>query len=60
MCLDKLHSKLIMHRDLSIENLNVKIKKTKSREGGSKEKVYITLSQFNLAHQLKKGHAVQQ
>ena len=60
LCIEKLHSKLIMHRDLSMDSVNIKIKKIKSSGAASKEKVYVTLNSFILANQLKKGHAVQQ
>ena len=61
LCVEKLHQKLIMHRDLSIDSVNIKIKKTKNiAKSAVKERVYVTLSQFSLAHQLKKDYAVQQ
>ena len=49
--IDKLHSKFMMHRDLRMESVTVKIKK---------ERLYVTLSSFNFAYQLKKNHTVKQ
>ena len=50
-CLDKLHAKFIMHRDLSVDSLTVKIKR-------EKERIYVTLCSFNFAYLLKKNHTV--
>ena len=47
--LSKLHSKYIVHRDLWMDAIKVKIKK---------RRIYLLLGHFDFALQLKKNHTV--
>ena len=49
--LEKLHSKYIVHRDLWMDAVKVKVKKSR---------IYLLIGQFDFSLQLKKNHTVQQ
>ena len=48
--LEKLHSKYIVHRDLWMDAVKVKVKKSR---------IYLLIGQFDFSLQLKKNHTVQ-
>jgi len=48
--MQKLHSKFVVHRDLWMDAVKVKVKKSR---------IYLLLDKFDFSLQLKKNHTVQ-